>query len=131
MMEHELLGRFRDLEARIAAEKGAFALFALFMREDAPDQWDLIVSANWVGDDKHRAVDYFVGEIKSQLGVESLTSVARIIVVDPYDTAVQALNRAVEVEHGGMEIRDSDFFGLPVKHAFIITSKRAPAPAAA
>jgi hypothetical protein len=37
----------------------------------------------------------------------------------------------VQIEHGGVEVRDSNFFGLPVKHAFIITSKRPPAPAVA
>ena len=131
MTGHELSDKFRDLESRIAEEKGAFVLFALFMREDAPDRWDLIVSASWVASDKRDAVDYFVNQIKSRLGEQDLTSLSRIIVVDPQDDAVQALNRAVQIEHGGVEVRDSNFFGLPVKHAFIITSKRPPTPAAA
>jgi hypothetical protein len=131
MTAHELSSRFRDLESRIAEAKGAFALFALFMREDVPDRWDLIVSAPWVGDDRRGTVEYLVDQIKSHLGAQDLTSLARIVVVDPEDTAVQALNRAVHIEHGGVEVRDTDFFGLPVKHAFIITSKRPPAPAVA
>ena len=131
MNGHELSDRFRDLESRIAEEKGGFTLFALFMREDAPDRWDLIVSAPWVGGDKRSAVDYFVEQIKSRLGAQDLTWLARIVVVDPLDAAVQALNRTVQIEHGEVEVRDSTFFGMPVKHAFIITSKRPPAPAAA
>jgi hypothetical protein len=127
----ELSEKFRELESRIAEEKGGFALFALFMREDAPDRWDLIVSAPWVGSDKRNAVDYFVTQIKSRLGERDLTNLARIVVVDPHDAAVEALNRAVQIEHGGVEVRDSNFFGLPVKQAFIITSRRPPAPAAA
>lgn len=131
MNGHELSDKFRDLESRIAEEKGGFALFALFMREDAPDRWDLIVSAPWVGSDKRSAVDYFVEQIKSRLGAQDLTWLARIVVVDPLDAAVQALNRAIQIEHGEVEVRDSTFFGMPVKHAFIITSMRPPAPAAA
>ena len=131
MTGHELSEKFRDLESRIAEDKGGFALFALFMREDVPDRWDLMVSAPWVGSNKRDAVDYFVNQIKSRLGEQDLTSLARIVVIDPEDTAVQALNRAVQIEHGGVEIRDSNFFGLPIKHAFIITSKRPPAPATA
>jgi hypothetical protein len=77
------------------------------------------------------AVDYFVNQIKSQFGAQDLTSLARIVVVDPQDAAVQALNSAVQTEHGGVEIRDSNFFGLPIKHAFIITSRQPPAPAVA
>jgi hypothetical protein len=128
---HEISDKFRELESRIAEEEGSFVLFALFMREDAPDRWDLIVSAPWITGDKRDAVDYFVNQIKSQLGEQDLTSLSRIVVVDPDDTAVQALNQAVQIEHGGVEVRDSNFFGLPVKHAFIITSKRPPAPAVA
>ena len=131
MNGHELSDRFRNLESRIAEEKGGFTLFALFMREDAPDRWDLIVSAPWVGSDKRNAVDYFVEQIKSRLGAQDLRWLARIVVVDPLDAAVQALNRTVQIEHGEVEVRDSTFFGMPVKHAFIITSKRPPAPAAA
>jgi hypothetical protein len=47
-----ILQRFAALEASIAEEKGSFALFALFMRKEVPDRWDLIVSAPWLGDDK-------------------------------------------------------------------------------
>lgn len=131
MTGRELSDKFRDLESRISEEKGDFTLFALFMREDVPDRWDLLVSAPWVGSDKRGVVDYFVTQIKSQLGAQDLTSLARIVVVDPDDAAVQALNRTVQIEHGGVEVRDSILFGLPIKHAFIITSKRPPTPAAA
>jgi hypothetical protein len=127
----ELSDRFRQLESGIAQEKGSFVLFALFMREDAPDRWDLIVSASWAGSDSRSTVDYFVSQIKSRLGEEYLTTLSRIIVVDPEDASVQALNQAVHIEHGGVEIRDSNFFGVPVKHAFIITSTRPLTPAAA
>ena len=128
MTGRELSDKFRDLERRIAETKGDFVLFALFLREDVPDRWDLIVSAPWVGSSKREAVDYFVNQIKLQLGEEDLTNLARIIVVDPGDAAVQALNQAVSIEHGGVEVRDSSFFGLPIKHAYIITSKRPSAP---
>lgn len=131
MMVSELKEKFGELESQIVADKGGFTLFALFMREDAPDRWDLIVSAPWTGDDKRGAVNYFVKEIKSRLGEPELTSFSRIVVVDPHDAAVQAINRAIQIEHGTVEVRDSDFFGLPIKHAYIITSKRPPAPAVA
>lgn len=131
MNRHELSDRFRNLESRIASEKGSFALFALFMREEVPDRWDLIVAAPWIGDDRGSAVEYFVSQIKAQLGEQDLTHLARIVVVDPEEAGIQALNRAVQIEHGAVEVRDSTFFGLPVKHAFIITSRRPPAPAVA
>lgn len=123
MTGSEFTEKFRELESHIAEEKGGFVLFALFMREDAPDRWDLIVSAPWVGGDKPSAVNYFVSQIKSRLGEQDLTNLSRIVVVDPQDAAVQALNRAIAIEHGRVEVTDSNFFGLHIKHAYIITSK--------
>jgi len=120
----ELTERFARLESEVAQEKGDFTLFALFMREDVPDRWDLIASAPWVGEDKQAAVSYLVGQIKSRLGEQDLTHLSRIVLVDPEDAAVQSLNRAIHVEHGNVEVRDSNFFGLAVRHAQIITSKR-------
>ena len=127
----ELIEKFAELESQISAERGDFALFALFMREDAPDRWDLIVSAPWAGRDKSSTVSYFVSQIKSRLGEQGLLSLSRIVVVDPEDAAVQAFNGAFQIEHGRVEVKDSSFFGLPVKHAYIITSQRPQAPAAA
>jgi hypothetical protein len=124
MNEPEVIKNFARLERQIAREKGDFNLFALFMREDAPDRWDLVVAAPWVGDDKEASVRYFVAEIKSKLGGADLTNLSRIVLVDPADVRVRNLNRAVGVEHGAVEVKDSSFFGLPVKHAYIITSKK-------
>ena len=123
-----LVERFARLESRLAEEKGDFALFALFLREDVGDRWDLIVSAPWVGPDKESAVSFLVGEIKSKLGDQDLTSLSRIVIVDPDDVAVQNLNRGIHVEHGQFEVRDTNFFGLAVRNAHIITSKRPAAP---
>ena len=131
MRTSEITDKFAELESHVAQEKGAFTLFALFMREDAPDRWDLIVSAPWTGGDKQSAVNYLIGQIKSRLGEQGLPSLARIVVIDPQDAAVQALNREIQIEHGSVEVRDRNFFGLPVRHAYIITSKRPPSAAAA
>ncbi len=74
--------------------------------------------------DQKAALEYLVAKIKADLGPEDPTLFSRIVFVDPADVAVQNLNRAISVEHGTFEVRDSNFFGLPIKHAYIITSKR-------
>lgn len=43
------------IEKSLSAEKGAFSLFALFLREDAAGKWDLVISAPWVEADKEAA----------------------------------------------------------------------------
>jgi len=44
----QILDKFVSLERDIASEKGEFSLFALFLREDAEDNWDLLASAPWL-----------------------------------------------------------------------------------
>ncbi len=117
------------METAIATRKGPFSLFALVLREDAPDRWDLVVSAPWLDQNFEDAVDYLVGEIKSQLGADTLVNLSMIVPVDPSQASLQELNRAVQVEHGAIEVRDSLFLGVPIKQAFIITSQTLNAPA--
>ena len=124
MIPEEMPAKFAILESDLASARGDFALFALFLREDVPDRWDLIVSAPWAVADQKSALDYVIAKIKSELGPDYLTLLSRIIFVDPTDVAVQNLNKAINVEHGAVEVRDSNFFGLAIKHAYIITSKR-------
>jgi len=130
MTPNELVDKFVALETHIAGRRGEFALFALFLREDAPERWDLMIAAPWIGPDRDGAVKYFVDEIKSFLGPDYLTLLSRIVIIDPNETAVEKLNRAIHVDHNPAEVRDSNFFGLAIKQAFIITSKRPGAPVA-
>jgi hypothetical protein len=116
--------KIADVEKEIAKEKGPFSLFALFLRDDVPDRWDLVVSAPWVKNNK-QTLNYLVHEIKSTLTPDDLISLSRIVMVEPSDKPVQAINRAFNVEHGKVEVRDVQFFGLPIKHGYIITSRRA------
>jgi len=127
---NEIVDKFASLEAEIAQKKGDFSLFALFLREDVPDRWDLMVSASWLGQNKNEAVNYLIEEIKAQLGPQELINLSSIVIVDPHAPQAQALANAFHVEHGRVEVRDSNLFGLQVKHAFIITSKRPEAPVA-
>ena len=129
MIPHPLTERFARLEASIAARKGDFVLFALFLREGAPNRWDLLVAAPWLGEDQQAAVGYLVGEVKSVIGADALLSLSHIVVVDPYHAELQDFNRYVQVEHGDIEIRDRDIFGQTIKEAHVITSKRPAAPA--
>lgn len=101
------------------------------MRDEVPDRWDLIVSAPWASADQPAAIDYFVAELKSFIGKDALTNLSRIIVVNPQEPALQALNDTAQVEYGTVELRDRELFGLPIKQALIITSRRLPEPVAA
>jgi hypothetical protein len=108
----------------VSSEKGDLSLFALFLREEVEDKWDVVVSAPWLEANKKEALSYLADKIKSHLKPEELLSLSRIVLIDVGNPALDAVHRAIRVEHGTAEVVDSDFFGLHIKHAYIITLKR-------
>lgn len=111
-------------EVEISNERGAFNLFALFLREDATGKWDLLVAAPWIEKDKSEALKYLAEKIKSSLDDKELLMLSRIVIIDKGNPALDAIQRAVQIEQGITEIKDSDFFGLQIKHAYLISSQR-------
>ena len=120
----ELLDRFISLERNLSEQRGPFALFALFLREDAQDRWDVIVAAPWIEADRKSALTVLTDQIQRSLSPDELTQLSRVVIVDENNPALEAINSAVHVEHGAADVQDSNFFGLHIRRAFIITSQR-------
>jgi hypothetical protein len=119
-----LLGKFVELERHLSQERGEFSLFALFLREDALDKWDLIVAAPWLEVDRKEALAYITAQIQELFNSEELASLSRVVFVDQSNPAIEAINQSINCQHGQAEVRNSNFFGLQIKHAYIITSQR-------
>ena len=119
----QLVERFQKLERSISGAKGDFWLFALFLREDAVDRWDLLVSAPWTQDDPGEALRFLASTLQKEFQPGELEQLSRIVLIDASNPALAAINSAVRVEHDVMDIQDSMFNGLPIKHAFIISSR--------
>lgn len=125
------VAKFREIELLMSTEKGAFNLFALFLREDSPNKWDLVVSAPWIKAHDKETLDYFAKHLRSRLETEELISLSRVVLLDQDNLGLEPVHKALSIEHGTAEVKDSNFFGMQIKHAFIITSRRHPAPTAA
>jgi hypothetical protein len=120
----KLVEKLIEGEMSMSQKKGTFHLFALFLREDSPDKWDLVVAAPWIDKDKEAALKYIAQNIQKSLEKDELLKISRIVMIDEGNPALSALQRAFRTEHSLTEIKNSNFFGLQIKHAFIITSKR-------
>jgi hypothetical protein len=120
----ELVEKIKEQEVVMANEKGPFELFALFLREDAPGKWDLVVAAEWIDKNKEASFKYIAGIVQKTLSKEELLKLSRIVLIDENNPALEALHRAMRVEHSIAEIQDSNFFGMQIKHAYLITSRR-------
>lgn len=124
----DLAEKLRGLERTLSEEKGPFNLFALFLREDAPDVWDLVVAAKWIEEDRPAALADISRRVRDSLRADEITKISRVVLVERTDPALKAIASAMSIEHGIAEVASSTFFGLAIRHAFIITADLNPPP---
>ena len=117
---NDLVEQLRRIEEAVSDEKGDFTLFALFLREDASDRWDLVVASPWIARDKRAGLKYLADKVQTQLKPDDRIRLSRIVIVD----GPGPLLNAFRVRHGLLEAKDNVFFGLKIKQAFIITCGR-------
>jgi hypothetical protein len=123
-MKTETTDKLVSLEREISSERGEFSLFGLFLREDAQDsdKWDILVSAPWLEVNKKDGLEYLVNQIGKKLEPDELLSISRIVVLEKSNPVLQAIHKAVEVKHGRVEVKDSNFSGVQITQACISTS---------
>ena len=124
----QMIEKLASLERDIASEKGEFSLFALFLREDADGKWDLLASAPWLDANNRKSLDYLANQLRARLDTQELLSLSRIVLLEKDNPVLEAIHTEIKVRHGMTEVRDSLAFGVPIKHAYIITSARENAP---
>ena len=124
----QIIEKLASLEREIASEEGEFSLFALFLREDADDKWDLVASAPWLEANDRESLEYLVNHLRPQLDTQELLSLSMIVLLEKDNPVLEAIHKAIKLRHGMAEVRDSIAFGVPIKHAYIITSAREDSP---
>ncbi|MBU0667842.1 hypothetical protein KJ951_02390 [Patescibacteria group bacterium] len=118
----ELVAKFVELEKTVSDKYGEFKLFALFLREDA-DHWDLVLSADWLKRNDIEFLKYISQELKKTIG-NNIVNLSKVVIVDTQNEDLKSLTASIEIEHGMIGIRNCNFFGLEIKDAFIITSRK-------
>jgi hypothetical protein len=119
----EILEKLKGYEEAMAREKGPFDLFGLFLRDDAPDKWDLLLAADWIERNKEESFRYIIDMVQEGLSKEELLKLSRIVLINEKNAALGAMYKAIG---GGrnIEIKDSNFFGLQIRHAYLITLRK-------
>ena len=120
--------KLQKLMKQVEARKGRFTLFGVFMRENSPGLWDLVVSAPWLESGKLKALGEFVEEMSEVLGQDEVMSFSRVVTLNHDDRALHDVLNEVGSPKKPLELQGHDLFGLPVEHAVIL---RAGMPKAA
>ena len=115
--------KLRQIEIEVSQQKGSFNLFAIVEREDSLGSWDIIVSADWIGNNQKQLVDMIASKIARQMDNNEKLMLSRILILPSSDKFVQSLN-LVEIEHGSSRLTNCTFNGILINEAFLITSKK-------
>lgn len=123
----EFINKFVKLERKIKQQKGEFTLFALFMRDNGLNKWDVVVAAPWIDADRKAALDYISQQLQLSLTRDEVLQISRIALIDETNPTLDQIQRTLQPKHGIIEITNSDLFGLEIKRAFIIVAQKLPA----
>jgi hypothetical protein len=121
MIKTEKLQSFmKQMEAR----NGRFTLFGLFLREDSPGLWDLVLAAPWLENGKLKALGEFVQKMSEAFGPDEVMSFSRIVTLNHDDPALRAILSETGSLKRPLEKQGHDLFGLPIEHAVILRAGR-------
>jgi len=114
--------KLREIEVEVSAEKGSFNLFALIERDDSLGKWDIVISAEWIGDKEKALINTIASKIRNYLSEVEQIMLSRIVVLPSTDPFVNNLNK-IGIEHGTIKLSNNSFNGIFIKEAYLITSK--------
>ena len=103
---------------------GKFILFAVFLREDAPDRWDLLVSSARLEEEKLLGLSEFAKELRSIIGEDEFGKLSRIVTLNRDEDGLWVILRSIRGTGGVTEIRDVNFSGVQVIHGFVFRANK-------
>jgi hypothetical protein len=115
--------KLQKLMKQVEARKGRFTLFGVFMRENSPGLWDLVVSAPWLESGRLKAFGEFVEEMAEVLGQDEVMSFSRVVTLNHDDRVLHDVLNEVGSSKKPLEMQGRDLFGLPVEHAVILRAR--------
>ena len=118
------ISKLQSIEESASKEMGNFSFFALLLPEESPNKWDLVVSADWIDNDKLAALRYLAKKMNEHFSSSEIVSLSKVIPIETKNSEIIQLIKEYRTEHDAKEIRNKDFFGIPINQAYIITAKQ-------
>ncbi len=122
------LEKLKSVVKLLEEEYGPILVFALFLREEPLEKWDIVVSATWLKSDDMNSYKILVPKIQNALTGPELMQVARIVILDHNDPAVSFLQESESVTNGHYgEVPSDSFserFGFTIKKAYLLRCQK-------
>jgi hypothetical protein len=124
----EILDKLKSVVKALEKEHGSILLFALFLREDSLEKWDVVISAPWLNSSKKEAYKMVISKIQKALSPSELVQLSRVVILDATDPVVSFLQEVCPLTNGGFKEAPRDFpvepfsekFGFVIKKAYTL-----------
>ena len=94
----------------IATEKPDLHFFGLVHRLEAPDRWDLLVSAGQLEPWTLKSLNYVVGRLRKVLTDEEMVRIARVVAMPKDNEVIRWLSHTDQVQPRKLSILNDDRF---------------------
>ena len=111
---------FRKAMHDIAAKKGAFTLFGLFMPANGLGNWDLVVAAPWLEEGNPRILRRFIKLLRDSTRKRASLGLARVQIVGDRYPSLKTILKDFPVDDGEKRVGKSFLFGLEFDDAIIL-----------
>lgn len=115
------------IKNKLKEEHGTFTLFGIFLRDDAPDKWDVLIAAPWAEADKPAALKAVSLALTSSLADTELLALSRVVILEHDSPVLHAIWGAISLTDSVGRFVDCNLNGLQIRHAYILESQRPPA----
>lgn len=121
----EILDKLKSVVQVLENDHGSILLFALFLREDSLERWDIVISAPWLSSSDKKAYSIVVSQIQLVLTTSELVQFSRVVILDNTDPIVSFLQEVCPLTNGGFKESPKDFSIEPFVGKFNFTIKKA------
>lgn len=128
----EILDKLKFAVQALENEHGPMLFFALFLREDSLEKWDIVVSASWLSSTEKNAYQTVISKIQHALDTAELVLFSRVVILDSTDPVVSFLQEVCPLTNGGFKESPNNFsvepfsekFGFTIKKAYILRCQK-------
>ena len=121
----DMIRIFRKAEKNISEERGAFMLFGLFERLDIHEEYDLVISAPWLKDDRV-STNLIFDLVRASIGHDNWFGKIGLFMIvpqnGPFAAAVREALPNGPIQHGMKRLTNFFYDGEIIRDAVIITS---------
>ena len=109
----------------VEAKRGPFVFVGLFLREESPGGWDLVVSAPRLERGELKELDQLVKDLSDAAGKDFARDLSRIVMLDAHDEALRSILAETRGSPLPLHKKGHGLFGLPVEEAYVLRAQPA------